>query len=182
AGDMVTNALRPALNRISSQIGKPTPVTVSTEGLARWSLIFRLLQGAEIWARYGEWVTRVKPSLGPGVKERIEWTSTIRAEDVDMAREKREAIALRMDALLVDNAVLVLPTTPGIAPLRNTPQEEMNDFRNRALSLLCIAGLARLPQVSLPFASIDGCPLGISLIGARGNDTLLLALARELAS
>jgi amidase len=45
---------------------------------------------------------------------------------------------------------------------------------------LCIAGLARLPQVSLPLAMLDGCPLGLSLIAARGNDTLLLALARKL--
>src|SRR5206468_4632038 len=100
AGETVTNALRPALNRISSLIGKPAQVTLSSEGLSRWSLIFRVLQGAEIWAQHGEWVTTVKPALGPGVKERIEWTSTIAAEDVDMAREKRAAIARRMDALL----------------------------------------------------------------------------------
>ena len=181
AGETVTNALRPALNRISSLIGKPAQVTLSSEGLSRWSLIFRVLQGAEIWAQHGEWVTTVKPALGPGVKERIEWTSTIAAEDVDMAREKRAAIARRMDALLAGNAVMIVPTTPGIAPLRDRPQEEMNDFRHRALSLLCVAGLARLPQLSLPFASMDGCPLGISLIAARGNDMLLLALARELA-
>src|SRR5438094_666794 len=93
---------------------------------------------------------------------------------------KRETIARRLDALLAGNAVLVLPTVPGIAPLRNRSQEELNDFRNRAMSLLCVAGLARLPQVSLPLASLDGCPLGLSLIAARGNDTMLLAFAREL--
>ena len=43
--------------------------------------------------------------------------------------------------------------------------------------ILCIAGLARLPQMSLPLAKLDGCPLGLSLIAARGNDTLLLELA-----
>ena len=48
------------------------------------------------------------------------------------------------------------------------------------MSLLCVAGLARLPQVSLPLASLDSCPLGLSLIAWRGNDTMLLALAREL--
>src|SRR5206468_11578480 len=68
----------------------------------------------------------------------------------DTAREERETIARRMDALLTGNAVLVLPAAPGIAPLRNRSQEELNDFRDRAMSLLCVAGLARLPQVSLP--------------------------------
>jgi amidase len=182
AGDAVTRALRPAVTRISSLIGKQTAVTISREGLSQWSLIFRVLQGAEIWAQYGAWVTRVKPSLGPGVKERIEWTSTISAADVEVARQEREAIARHMDVLVADSVVLVMPTTPCIAPLRNRPQGEMNDFRNRAMNLLCVAGLARLPQVSIPFATLDGCPLGISLIAARGNDASLLSLARELAS
>ena len=32
----------------------------------------------------------------------------------------------------------------------------------------------------LPLATLDGCPLGLSLIAARGNDTLLLELAARL--
>ncbi|MBI2292990.1 MAG: hypothetical protein HYU73_22245 [Betaproteobacteria bacterium] len=68
----------------------------------------------------------------------------------------------------------------GIAPLRNTPPAESDEFRARALSLLCIAGLARLPQVSLPLAKLDGCPLGLSLIAAHGADTMLLDIARRL--
>jgi amidase len=74
----------------------------------------------------------------------------------------------------------VLPTLPGIAPLRNTRTAEIDEFRARALSLLCIAGLARLPQISLPLAKLDGCPLGLSLIAARGADTMLLEIARRL--
>jgi amidase len=34
-----------------------------------------------------------------------------------------------------------------------------------------------LPQVSLPLAEADGCPLGLSVIAARGADARLLALA-----
>jgi len=181
AGDVVTGALGAALERVSSLIGKPAGVTVAGEGLSQWFRVFRMLQGAEIWAGHGDWVTRVKPKLGPGVKERIEWTSTIRPAEVDTAREERETIARRMNALLAGNAILVLPTVPGIAPVKNRSQEELNEFRNRAMTLLCVAGLARLPQVSLPLASLDGCPLGLSLVAARGKDTMLLSLARELA-
>src|SRR5436309_7342019 len=180
AGDAVTRALWSAVERVSSLIGKKAAVTLASEGLSQWFQAFRVLQGAEIWAGYGDGVTRVTPNLGPGVKERIEWTSTIRPADGGTAREERETMARHMDALLADNAVLVLPTVPGIAPLRNRSQKELNDFRERAMSLLCVAGLARLPQVSLPLASLDGCPLGLSLIARRGNDTVLLAFAREL--
>ena len=57
----------------------------------------------------------------------------------------------------------------------------LDDFRARAMSLLCIAGHAGLPQVSMPLATLQGCPLGLSLVAGRGNDVLLLCLARQIA-
>ena len=87
-----------------------------------------------------------------------------------------------MDELLADNAVLVVPTAPGIAPLIGTPVKDLENWRNRCLGLLCIAGHAGLPQISLPLATLDGCPLGLSLIAARGSDTMLLDLAKQLGS
>jgi amidase len=86
-----------------------------------------------------------------------------------------------MDSLLSGGAVLLLPTVPGIAPIRNAAPADTEEFRAHALALLCPAGLARLPQVSLPLAQLDGCPLGLSLVAARGNDAMLLALAKALA-
>ena len=181
AGQAVSQALQPALDRLGALVGQPQPVTVAVEGLPQWFQVFRVLQGAEVWAQHGTWVKRVKPALGPGVKERIEWTSTISARDVGPAKSKREEIARRVNELLAGNAVLALPTVPGIAPLRNTPPAALDDFRGRAMSLLCIAGLARLPQISLPLGRLDGCPLGLSLIAARGGDMMLLALAKALS-
>jgi amidase len=181
AGGSISRALQPALDRVSAQLGAPQRVTVSTEGLPQWFQVFRVLQGAEVWAQHGSWITRVKPQLGPGIKERVEWAATLTARDVGPAKSKREEIARRMAQLLSGNAILVLPTLPGIAPLLNTPAAELEDYRGRAMSLLCIAGLARLPQVNLPVARLDGCPLGLSLIAARGGDMMLLALARALA-
>ena len=181
AGGSISRALQPALDRVSAQLGAPQRVTVSTEGLPQWFQVFRVLQGAEVWAQHGSWITRVKPQLGPGIKERVEWAATLTARDVGPAKSRREEIARRMAQLLSGNAILVLPTLPGIAPLLNTPAAELEDYRGRAMSLLCIAGLARLPQVNLPVARLDGCPLGLSLIAARGGDMMLLALARALA-
>jgi amidase len=180
AGGAISGALQPALDRLSAQLGAPQRVTVSMEGLPQWFQVFRVLQGAEVWAQHGSWVTRVKPQLGPGIKERVEWAATLTARDIGPAKSRREEIARRMAQLLAGNAILALPTLPGIAPRLNTPAAELEDFRGRAMSLLCIAGLARLPQVSLPMARLDGCPLGLSLIAARGGDMMLLALARAL--
>ena len=48
------------------------------------------------------------------------------------------------------------------------------------MGMLCISGLGRLPQVSLPLANVNGLPLGISLVAARGNDKMLLEVARNI--
>lgn len=180
-GDAVVRALEPGLVRVQSVLGKAEPVVVASEGLSQWFQVFRLLQGAEIWAQHREWVTRVKPNFGAGVKERMAWVPTIAPSAVPPAQARREEITNHMQKLLAGNAVLVLPTVPGIAPLRNRPPAETDEFRARAMALLCIAGLARLPQVSLPLGTLDGCPVGLSLVAAKGNDAMLLALAKALA-
>jgi amidase len=69
---------------------------------------------------------------------------------------------------------LVLPTGPGVAPKLGAPASELEAFRVRALALLCIAGLAGLPQVSVPGATLDNCPVGLSIIAPRGRDRGLL--------
>ncbi len=84
-------------------------------------------------------------------------------------------------AFLGDDGVICLPTSPRAAPLRNTPTDQVEvEYRNQAMRLLCIAGLAGLPQISLPVATIGGLPLGLSLIGARNSDRALIALARRV--
>jgi len=50
----------------------------------------------------------------------------------------------------------------------------------RTMAITCIAGLAGLPQVSLPLESPDGEPLGISLLGPVGSDLSLIRLAVRL--
>jgi amidase len=180
--DAATKSLEPALARVIAALGKPREVTVSNAGLPQWFQIFRKLQGAEAWAEHGAWITRVKPKFGPGVRERFEWAATITAAEVAPLKTEREVIAQHLAEMLRDNAVLMLPTVHTIAPMRNTPTAVLDEFRGRAMSLLCIAGLARLPQINLPLAKLDGCPLGLSLVAARGNDTLLLDIARRIGA
>lgn len=178
--DAARAALRPALERVQRVLGPLREATVSESGLGGWFQAFRVLQGAEIRDTLGAWVAQTRPKLGPGVRERMQWVMTITAEDIAAAQAVRDAVRARMDTLLSGNTVLVLPTVPDIAPLLNTPPAQLDDFRARAMSLLCIAGHAGLPQVSMPLATLNGCPLGLSLLAGRGNDALLLRLAREI--
>jgi amidase len=180
AGETVAQALRAALDKVAALVGMPEPMAVGDEPLTRWTDYFRFLQGAEAWTAHGAWITREKPALGPGVKERFAWAPTVAPEDIARANTRREEIARRMADMLGERTVLALPSAPGIALRRNSPSNVLDDLRARALPVLCIAGLARLPQISLPLTQLNGCPLGLSLIAARGNDTLLLELAGKL--
>jgi amidase len=171
----IRRALEGPVDAVARRIGRCEVVTVSPEGLAAWLECFRVLQAAEVWANHGEWIRAVKPVFGRGIRERMDWAATVRPEDVKAAQPVRAAIMRRLDQLLAPGDVLLLPTSPRIAPVKGTETSELEiRFRNQALCLLCIAGLGGLPQVSLPLAEIDGCPLGLSLIGPRGADLTLL--------
>ncbi|GLK67971.1 amidase [Hansschlegelia plantiphila] len=173
----VREALRPALERIEALFGEVEHVVVAGERASAWRDVFRVLQSSEAWALHGEWVERVRPSFGPGVKERFEAASKLTAAEIGAAQAARAEIKARMEDLVPPGSILVLPTTPGIAPLLNTPEPELNVFRARALEMLCPAGHAGMPQISLPFATVDGCPVGLSLLAPRFHDETLLELA-----
>ena len=166
----VATALAPALSRVAQGAAlEDAPL-----GASGWAQTFRVLQGAEIAADHHDWIDRHRPVFGPGVRERFAWTRTIQPADVANARAEREKNIAKLEALLGKDAFLLLPTGPGAAPRLNTPPAELDAFRARAFALLCVAGLAGLPQISLPLASIDGCPLGLSVIAPRGHDRALL--------
>jgi len=173
-------ALQPAVDLVSALYGPATNVTVAEEGLKKWFDVFRISQFGEIWATHGEWVSRVHPTFGPAIAQRFAAVSKMDVAEVASMRPLRAAIAARVDAMLADNAIMVLPSMPDIAPLLNSPSDATIAFRERAMGMLCIAGLAGTPQVSLPLAMLNGCPIGLSLMAARGNDEMLLEAARRI--
>jgi amidase len=179
----VRAALAPAVARLEGLIGKGQEIGVAPEGLAAWFETFRTIQAAEVWASVGAWVSRVQPRLGPGIKERIEWAATVTPGMVAEADARRAQVRARMDEVIGPGDVLCLPTSPRAAPPLGTPVDKIEiEYRNQAMCLLCIAGLAGLPQLSMPMASIDGLPLGLSVIARPGADTMLLALATAAAA
>ena len=103
------------------------------------------------------------------------------AATADANRARQTVIRTRLDDLLDDGDVLGLPTSPRVVPFKDiqTSTKEIT-YRYQAMCLLCIAGLGGLPPVSLPLATLDGMPLGLSLVGARGSDDGLLAVCGEL--
>ena len=173
------DALLPFLETLQARFGVAERVVLGEPGggLARWMLRFRHLQAAEIRAVHGAWIDEAKPEFGAEVGERFAWALDLPAALAEDAKPEREAFADRLRDLLRNGALLCLPTAPGIAPPLDASPESLRMHRGQVLSLTSIAGLARLPQVTLPLARVSGCPVGLSLIGMHGGDGLLLRLA-----
>jgi len=174
-------ALEPGLALIEAQLGARIHRTLAPEGLDGWLETFRVTQAGEIWASLGEWITQARPVFGKGVGERFDAASRIEPEVVAGARIRADAIATELDALIGERDLLCLPTSPCIAPLRGTASEAVEiDYRRRTMALLCIAGLGGLPQLTIPVATVDGAPVGLSIMARRGKDIELLDFAANV--
>lgn len=158
----------------------PTGEIIASEGVDSWAQTFRVIQAREVTLNLGPWVAGHSPDLAPAIAARIDWAATVIDAEADEAKPRRADIAGRQESLLADNAVLCLPTA-GVAPRLSDGDEALEEFRWNTLKLTCPAGLAGLPQVHLPLGEIDGCPIGVSLMAARGGDEMLLACAERIA-
>ncbi|MEL6963595.1 MAG: amidase [Pseudomonadota bacterium] len=177
----VRSTLASSIDLVTRHFGKADNVTVCPGDLNDWRECFSTIQGAEIWANLGPWITKEGPKLGPGIKERIAFASDVTSEQERAARAERDIIVKRLNEIIRQGDILCLPSAPRAAPLKGTATSTIEiTYRHQAICLLCIAGLGGLPQVTLPMTTIDGRPLGISLIGAAGSDLQLLRLACKL--
>jgi len=181
AFDLVSGSARPALDsaidRIIHALGPAEDVLAYPRDSRECMMAFRILQGTEVWQCHGDWIRQTRPDFGPDIQQRFEWAASIDPGEIPQARGVQVEVSRHMERLLGQDGILCIPTVPTIAlPLR-AGGDELEEFRRNALALLCIAGLAGLPQVSLPLASNKGCPLGISLLGPRQSDARLLQIA-----
>jgi amidase len=172
---------REFLARAGEALPHRTDLAVAPNGFDDWREAFRILQAREVWETYGDFITRAKPRLGAGIKERMAFAATVTAEQAASARKTGAAARAQLRSLLAPGTLLALPTAPSIALPTGSSGEEMESFRVRVMRLTCLAGLGGLPQMNLPAGTVDGCPAGLSLIAWAGGDEALLDLAVLLA-
>jgi len=180
AFDVIDPDIADLLHQQFARFGGFTEVSLGNESLAEWADQFRILQGAEVWKNLGPWVSQHWDDVSPTIRARFEMASNLSSEQQTHAQKRWSEIKAKMDDLLQNNAVLVLPTVAGIAPLLNAPNDELEIYRKQCFQLLCISGLSGTPQINLPICTHAGAPLGISILGARGSDLQLLQIAEDL--
>ena len=177
----VGQSLRRFVKRSQAVLPETGDAIIASEGFDAWRAAFRNIQGREIWSIHGAWMKAHTPALGPGIRERMEYASTVTEEMETAARNIMQAARAQIRDAIPRGTVLCIPTAPCIAPRLDANTEDLETFRARAMSLTCIAGLSGLPQISIPAAIVNGCPAGLSFIGWEGADETLLELAVALA-
>lgn len=144
-----------------------------------WRECYRVLQGAEIWQCLGPWIRSAHPRFGESIAPRFADAATITPADVARWAPFRASATQRLQRLVGSGEALILPTAPCIALRKDAGSAHIRDLYNRALVLTSVAGHAGLPQVTWPVGFVDGCPVGLSAIGAAGQDRDLLRVAEH---
>ncbi|MBU8544603.1 MULTISPECIES: amidase [Roseomonadaceae] len=171
-----------ALRDAAQNLGPAQGITLYAEGAAHWLDTFRPLQLGELWTTHGTWAREPGRKLSPAVADRIELAATVTPDAIALAWRERERLTARLHALLGRDGILVIPTAHDLPPLRDAPVSAQVAFRDRTLALTCVASLCRLPQVNIPAGTLDGIPIGLSLVGAPYQDAALLAAAETLGA
>ncbi|HVC54486.1 MAG TPA: amidase [Stellaceae bacterium] len=174
-------ALAPLVARLGALVGEVREEAMAPPGLAAWARAQRTLQPVEGWQNFREWIDRVNPRLQFSVARNLALAPSIPASECNWAALVRAEARGRMRQLLPAGTVLCLPTTPFPAPLCGQSISFLEPLRDRITALCAHGGLTGVPQVSIPGATVAGLPVGLSIVGGRGTDAALVALARTMA-
>jgi amidase len=151
---------------------------------ANWIDTFCVIQWAEIKSCLGTWIADARPEFGPNIAASFELTDQLDRRRVAEALQRRKQYAENLQRFLGPNDLLCIPTTPALAPLKGNPPARSSTgsgYYPRTLALTALAGIGRLPQVSLPMPQVGGVPVGLSLLASHGRDDFLLQAAKSLA-
>jgi len=176
----VAAALQPMVERLRALIGDAREEVMAPAGITQWARAQRTLQPSEAWLTFKDWIDRDNPRFAFNVARNIILGSMIPESERGWARLVRHEARGRMRYLLPEGTILCLPTTPFPAPERGEPLSVAGPQRDRLLCLCCHGGLTGVPQVSIPGATVDGLPVGLSIVGSRDCDSALIAVARAL--
>ena len=141
---------------------------------------YRIIQGIEAFQNYGQWYEDNKGAgkVGEDIASRFEWAKTLQKD-----AKYQEALLLKetfTDYMeeLSQNYVIVIPSATSYAPLKTSTADQVETIRQDTMAVTSIAGLAGLPQLSLPISN-STLPLGLSIIGKKNSDLALINLAKN---
>ena len=176
----VAVALRPMVEKLQRIVGPGRDEIMAPQGLSVWARAQRSLQPVEAWDTFRAWIEQHNPRLAFTVAAGLIAGSQVPTSERNWAARMREEAQGRLRYLLPAGTILCLPTTPCPAPRRGLSIPELQPVRDRITCLCAHGGLTGSPQVNLPGATVNGAPVGLSIVGGRGTDASLIAVAQAM--
>ncbi len=173
-------ALQPMVRKLSTLVKETREDLLAPPGLSVWSKAQRTLQPYESWLTFKEWIDRDNPRMQFSVARGLAAAAAIPESERQWAALMRAEARARLAWLLPQGTILCMPTTPFPAPKKGLPLATLDPLRARIGCLTSHGGLAGVPQVNLPGTEVDGLPVGLSILGARGSDAALVAVAKAM--
>ena len=106
-------------------------------------------------------------------------SSEIKAHEYIEANNFRKIWARRISALFRRYDILIIPTSPDIAPYYSDIRDKPPDFFLSLLKFTNPFNLSSSPGISLPCGFLENMPLGLQILGKRMSDFYLCRVASE---
>ncbi len=132
-----------------------------------------IVQLAENAAYYGPLLKRAPELLSPGLTRRLEAGLAISATQYIDAIRARDGLYQVIDEITTNFTAILTLAAPGPAPKLSEGITGSPIFNGLWTYYGC-------PCISVPVMEVDGLPLGVQLVGSRGDDGRLLRTARWL--
>jgi amidase len=175
--------LRETFNGAVRETSLQELVAIGTgDSFSAWVETFCAIQWSEIESCLGAWIVDVRPEFGPETAASFQLVSQLDRRRIADAMQRREQYFRSLHQFLGSEDLLCVPTTPALAPRKGDPPKRSSTGRGyyaRTLSLTSVAGIGRLPQVSIPIAEADAVPVGLSLLARHGQDVFLLDVVKS---
>ena len=167
-------------NYINVNIPNINKTRLSTNTKAIIADNFRILQGAEVKENIIPWIENNKPNISPEIRSRIDMASKITDIEVNRALIFRNNLIDEIKKSLSEGTIAVFPTSPFSAPKSGQDDESLGSFRKRLMELTSVAGMTSRPQITIPRLKDKSGPVGISLLGWKYSDEILLNKLTEI--
>jgi aspartyl-tRNA(Asn)/glutamyl-tRNA(Gln) amidotransferase subunit A len=180
----VARVVRAAADRLITGAGLlATDVPVA---LADPEEAWRVLMAPDLLELYAPFVPARENEVNPLLRFLFSIAGNTSARDLGRAAVIRDGAVQSLAAIFDSVDLLLLPTTPIPAFAAEGPPPTTIDGRHvsplATVAQTYVFNLTGHPAVSVPAGMVDGCPIGLQIVGRRHDDLRVLAAAARLES
>ena len=135
---------------------------------------FRVIQGYEIKLNILPWVEKYNPKISTEINSRFKMAKNISKNMYDDAINLRKEFISELDQNLPVESIVIFPTTPFSAPIKGQYDDDLSELRKKVMEFTSIGGLSSRPQISIPKFKGSTGPIGLSVLGNKNADEIIL--------